>query len=73
MERSLHDNSKNLFNLKHHPRESFSSVIERLANLAIDEKPLSNEAIQGIEEALVDIKHGRLHSEEDIMKEFDLK
>jgi len=62
-----------LASLKHHPRESFSSVIERLANLAIDEKPLSDEAIQGIEEALVDIKHGRLHSEEDIMKEFDLK
>jgi predicted transcriptional regulator len=62
-----------LASLKHHPRESFSSVVERLANLAIDEEPLSDEAIQGIEEALVDIKHGRLHSEEEIMKEFDLK
>ncbi len=62
-----------LASLKRHSRESYGSVIERLANLAIDEKPLSDEAIHGIEEALVDIKHGRLHSEEDIMKEFDLK
>lgn len=34
---------------------------------------LSDKAIKGIEEALEDIKHGRLHSEEEIMKEFDLK
>ncbi|HIH43860.1 MAG TPA: hypothetical protein HA257_01880 [Candidatus Methanoperedenaceae archaeon] len=58
--------------LKHHSRESYSSVIERLTNLAIDEEPLSDEAIQGIEEALEDIKQGRLHSEEDILREFDL-
>jgi len=62
-----------LASLKYHPRESYSSVIERLTNLAIDEEPLSDEAIKGIEEALEDIKHGRLHSEEEIMKEFDLK
>jgi predicted CopG family antitoxin len=62
-----------LASLKHHPRESYSSVIDRLADLAIDEKPLSDEAIRGIEEALEDIKHRRLHSKEEIMKEFDLK
>ena len=62
-----------LASLKRYSRESYSSVIERLANLAIDEKPLSDEAIHGIEEAIEDIKHGRLHSEEEIMKEFDLK
>ncbi len=62
-----------LTSLKSHPRESYSSVIERLTNLAIDEEPLSDEAIKGIEEALEDIKHGRLHSEEEIMEEFDLK
>lgn len=39
----------------------------------IDEDPLSDEAIHGIEEALADIKNGRLHTEEDIMKEFGLK
>jgi len=61
-----------LTSLKRHSRESYSSVIERLANLAFDEETLSGEAIQGIEEALEDIKNGRLHSEEEIMKEFDL-
>ena len=61
-----------LTSLKRHSRESYNSVIERLTNLAFDEETLSNEAIQGIEEALEDIKHGRLHSEEVIMKEFDL-
>ena len=57
-----------LTSLKRYSRESYSSVVERLANLAIDEDPLSDEAIHGIEEALVDIKNGRLHTEEDIMK-----
>ncbi|HEX7627442.1 MAG TPA: hypothetical protein VF354_00785 [Candidatus Methanoperedens sp.] len=59
--------------LKFHSRESYSSVIERLTNLAIDEEPLCDEAIKGIEEALEDIKKGRLYSEEEIMIEFDLK
>jgi len=61
-----------LTNLKRHPRESYNSVVARLTNLAIDCEPLSDEAIRGIEEALEDIKQGRLHSEEEIMKEFDL-
>jgi len=41
--------------------------------LAIDEESLSDEAIKGIEEALEDIKHGHLHSEGEVMEEFDLK
>jgi len=61
-----------LTNLKRHPRESYNSVVARLTNLAIDCEPLSDEAIRGIEEALEDIKQGRLYSEEEIMKEFDL-
>ena len=61
-----------LKSLKRYPRESYCSVVERLTNLAIDKETLSDEAIRGIEEALEDIKQGRLHSEEDIMEEFDL-
>jgi predicted transcriptional regulator len=61
-----------LTSLKRYPRESYSSVVKRLANMAIDEEPLSDEAINGIEEALEDIKQGRLHSEEEILTEFDL-
>lgn len=62
-----------LDSLKRHSRESFGSVVERLANMALDKEPLSDEAIRGIEEALEDIKHGRMHTEDEIMKEFDLK
>jgi len=61
-----------LTSLKRYPRESYSSVVKRLANLAIDDETLSDEAINGIEEALEDIKQGRMHSEEEILKEFDL-
>ena len=61
-----------LTSLKRYPRESYSSVVKRLASMAIDDEPLSDEAINGIEEALEDIKQGRLHSEEEILKEFDL-
>ena len=62
-----------LASLKRDPRESYSSVVDRLASMAIDNETLSDETIHGIEEALEDIKHGRVHSEEDIMKEFDLR
>ena len=61
-----------LTSLKRYPRESYSSVVKRLTNMAIDDETLSDEAINGIEEALEDIKQGRLHSEEEILKEFDL-
>jgi hypothetical protein len=61
-----------LTNLKRHPRESYNSVVARLTDLAVECEPLGDEAIHGIEEALEDIKHVRLYSEEEIMKEFDL-
>ncbi len=46
--------------LKIHPRESYSSVIERLIQLKIDEDPLSKETIRKIERALKDVKEGRV-------------
>ena len=58
--------------LKRDSRESDSSVVDRLVNMAIDNEALSDETIHGIEESLEDIKHGRLHTEGDIMKEFEL-
>jgi predicted transcriptional regulator len=59
--------------LKKHPRESYNEVIKRLVDTRIDEEPLSEEAIAGIEEALEDIREGRLHTEEEIKKEFGVK
>lgn len=62
-----------LDDLKRHPKESYSDVIERLVTVAIDDEPLSEEAIQGLEEALEDIKKGNLISEEEIKAEFGVE
>jgi len=59
--------------LKQHPRESYNDVIERLVTLAVDQDPLNDEAIKGLEEALEDIRHHRLHSEAEIMDEFGVE
>ncbi len=67
------DLKEQLTNLKTHPRESYSAVIERLLYCTIDPDPLTSEEITGIEEALADIKAGRVHSEEEIMKEFGVE
>jgi predicted CopG family antitoxin len=61
-----------LSELKQNPRESYNDVISRLVDMACDNDELSDEAIKGLEEALEDIKGGRIHSEEAIMKEFGL-
>ena len=59
--------------LKRHPKESYNDVIERLVSFAVDDEPLSEEAIQGLEEAFKDVKQGRLIPESRIMKEFGVK
>jgi predicted CopG family antitoxin len=67
------DLKERLQELKHHPKESYNDVIERLVKLCVDHEPLSDEAIKGLEEALDDIKHRRLHTEEEIMAEFGIE
>lgn len=62
-----------LNNLKRNPKESYNDVIERLVNLAIDDEPLSADAIKGLEEGLRDIKEGNLISEEDIRKKYGVE
>jgi predicted CopG family antitoxin len=62
-----------LDDLKRHPKESYSDVIERLVSVAIDDEPLSEEAIQGLEEALEEVKQGRLIPESVIMKKYGVK
>lgn len=66
-------NKDRLEGLKRHPRESYNDVIGRLLDMAVDDEPLSEEAIWAIEEALEDIKEGRLYSEDDIRKEFGVE
>ncbi|HOI12754.1 MAG TPA: hypothetical protein PLG75_02795 [Methanoculleus sp.] len=67
------ENKSRLAALKRHPKESYNDVIARLIDMAVDDEPLSEEAIQGIEEALEDIRAGRLYSEDEIKKEFGVK
>jgi len=62
-----------LNHLKRNPKESYNDVIERLVNLAVDDEPLSKDAIKGLEEALEDIKKGNLISDEDIKAEFGVQ
>ncbi len=64
---------KRLDALKTNPRESMDSVIERLANMAVDDEPLSKEEIAGIRKSLNDIEHGRVHKMRDVAKEMGLK
>lgn len=66
-------NKDRLEGLKRHPRESYNDVIGRLLDMTVDDEPLSEEAIRGIEEALEDIRSGRLYSEDDIRKEFGVE
>ncbi|NLB01725.1 MAG: hypothetical protein GX837_12355 [Methanomicrobiales archaeon] len=55
--------------LKVHPRESYNEVIERLAEMAIDEEPLSEETIRRIEQSLEDLRAGRIYTLEEVMTE----
>jgi len=62
-----------LESLKHHPNEAYNDVIERLLRLAIDDEPLGEEAIIGLEEALKEMKAGRFIPESGIMKEYGIR
>ena len=67
------ENKSRLEGLKRHPKESYNDVIGHLIDMAVDDEPLSEEAIRGIEEALEDIRSGRLYSEDEIRKEFGVE
>jgi predicted transcriptional regulator len=55
--------------LKIHPRETYSEVIGRLVEMAIDDEPLSDETIRAIEESLEDLKAGRVFTLDEVMAE----
>ena len=54
--------------LKLYPNESYDSVIRRLSELAVDDKPLSKDTIERIEMSLKDIKEGRLYTTDEVKK-----
>ncbi|ADI74093.1 conserved hypothetical protein [Methanohalobium evestigatum Z-7303] len=61
-----------LDSLRRFPQKSYNSIIERLIIMSVDEDELSDEAIQGIEEALEDIKKGRLYTHDELKREYGL-
>jgi predicted transcriptional regulator len=52
--------------MKIHPRETYSKVIERLVEDNVVEDELSPEAIKRIEKSLDDIKKGRTYSMKEV-------
>ncbi|KAF5049867.1 hypothetical protein DSECCO2_435400 [anaerobic digester metagenome] len=57
---------RRLNTLKRHPRETYSDVIRRLTETAIDAEPLSEETLGRIEEAVADFRAGRYVTEEEM-------
>ena len=58
-----------LDDLKLHPRETYDELIDRLADAAYDDEPLSLQEIEDIRVSEKDIKAGRVRSLRDIMKD----
>jgi predicted CopG family antitoxin len=67
------DLKSQLSSLKRHPKESYNDVIERLLHLAVDDEPLSEETLQGLEESLKEVREGNLIPEQEMMKKYGVK
>ena len=69
----LEERIKNkLEEMKIHPRETYSRIIERLVNLSVDEEELSHQTIVNIEKALEDVKKGRAYSTKEAKKKLGI-
>lgn len=66
------DLKSRLDRLKIHPRETYNDVVSRLADMASDEEPLSNNTLERIEVAIADLKAGRYVTAEEIDRELGL-
>lgn len=64
---------KKLEEMKMHPREPYSKVIERLIQFSEEEEELSGETIRNIEKALEDVKKGRVYSTREVKKKMGIK
>ena len=60
--RISHETKKLLDTFKHHPRESYEDVIGRLAAMAYDSEPLSDDEIGDEKASLEDIRAGRVRT-----------
>ena len=58
--------------LKLHIREPYDSVIRRLVETRIDYEPLSEGSLKRVEEALKEVKAGKVYVTEDVKRELDI-
>ncbi len=63
------ETKRKLDDLKLHPRETYDELIDRLADAAYDDEPLSLQEIEDIRASENDITAGRVRSLRDIMKD----
>ncbi|OGI15481.1 hypothetical protein A3K63_01465 [Candidatus Micrarchaeota archaeon RBG_16_49_10] len=68
------DTKDKLAKLRAYPEETYNQVITRLINLSEDEMEiLDEETLKDIEEAIEDIKAGRVYTHEEMKKRLGLK
>jgi len=48
-------------------------VVDRLADMAIDDEPLGEETLKRIAETLEDLKQGRYYTEEEVKEELGIE
>ena len=70
--RISHETKELLDGLKHHPRESYEEVIGRLAAMARDDEPLSDEEIGDMKASLDDIQAGRFKTLKTVRSELGI-
>lgn len=58
--------------MKIFPKESYDDVVNRLLNLAEEEGMLCEQTIEDLEEALDDVKKGRLLSHKQVKRKLGL-
>jgi len=58
--------------LKRNPRETYDDVIRRLAHMAYDDEPLSDEEIDDIKASMDDLKAGRVQTLEEVRSELGI-
>jgi hypothetical protein len=63
------ETKEKLDDLKLHPRETYDELIDRLADAAYDDEPLSLGEVEDIRASEKDIKAARVRSLRDIMKD----
>ena len=70
--RISHQTKELLDDLKLHPRESYEDVIGRLAAMAGDQEPLSDDEIEDMKASLDDIRAGRVKTLKTIRTELGI-